>query len=306
MNLRQIEHLIAVAETGSFSRAAERLHLTQSALSRSIQMLEVELDARLIDRMGRLNELTPIGQAVAARGRSLLDEVEDLRLNVRLLRSGNAGPIRVGLGSGPGVLLMTPFLIHMAREHPQMRVTLARGSIDLQLMQLRERVLDVLVVDIRSLAPAPDLIFESPVSMRAGFVCRAGHPLVAAGEKPVSFAEMLRYPLASSPLSDETASILVRRFGPIANPQTAVSLRCEEVSSLLEAVRHSDAIFLGVVAAARSGIEAGTLVELRTDPPFEASARYALVRLSGRTENPSMAIFRSFLAERLDDEAASS
>jgi DNA-binding transcriptional LysR family regulator len=302
MNLRQLEHLIAVAETGSFSRAAERLHLTQSALSRSIQMLEVELGARLIDRMGRLNELTPIGEAVAARARGLLDEVEDLRLNVSLLRSGNAGPIRVGLGSGPGVLLMTPFLIHMAQKHPDMRVTLTRGSSELQLVQLRERVLDALVIDVGSLAPAPDLTIEDAVSMRAGFVCRAGHPLRATGPRRVSFHEMLRYPLASSPLSDETATILVRHFGPSASPQSTISLRCEEVASLLEVVKHSDAIFLGVVAAAQSGIASGELVELETDPPLEASAHYAIVKLSGRTENPSMAIFRSFLADRLRNE----
>ena len=69
MNLKQLEHLLAVAETGSFSRAAEQLHLTQPALSRSIRMLEEELDARLIDRMGRRNELTPMGVALAFRSR---------------------------------------------------------------------------------------------------------------------------------------------------------------------------------------------------------------------------------------------
>lgn len=67
MNLRQLEHLLAVADSGSFSRAAEQQHITQSALSHSIQALEAQLDERLIDRVGKSNELTPFGHAVAAR-----------------------------------------------------------------------------------------------------------------------------------------------------------------------------------------------------------------------------------------------
>jgi hypothetical protein len=59
VNLRQLAHLTALAEEGSFSRAAERLHLTQSALSRSVQTLEDELGARLIDRAGKRSTLTP-------------------------------------------------------------------------------------------------------------------------------------------------------------------------------------------------------------------------------------------------------
>ncbi|WP_281078529.1 LysR family transcriptional regulator, partial [Variovorax paradoxus] len=64
MNLQQLEHLLVLAETGSFSRASEKVHLTQPALSRSIQMLEQELGMPLIDRIGKRNELTPFGAMV--------------------------------------------------------------------------------------------------------------------------------------------------------------------------------------------------------------------------------------------------
>ena len=74
MNLRQLEHLMALAEEGSFSRAAERMHLTQSALSRSLQGLEDELGARLVDRTGRRSTLTPLGEAVLARARRIVLE----------------------------------------------------------------------------------------------------------------------------------------------------------------------------------------------------------------------------------------
>ena len=60
MNIKHLEHLLALADTGSFSRAAEKLFITQSALSRSIQSLEDDLGGKVLDRIGKRNELTPL------------------------------------------------------------------------------------------------------------------------------------------------------------------------------------------------------------------------------------------------------
>ena len=300
MNLRHLEHLLAVADTGSFSRAADRQHLTQSALSRSIQTLEDDLGARLIDRAGKRNELTPLGQVVAQRARRMVFEAAELRRSAALLQQGDLGAIRIGLGSGPGALLMTPFLIHMARHHPGVQVSVSPGSTELQLMQLRQRTLDALVIDIRRIAPAPDLAIEQLAELRAGFVCRIGHPLLKTG-KPMLFDDLLRYPLASTPLSAEVAHMLVKLFGLRADPKQAVSLRCDSIASLIETVKASDAIYLGILAAARAGIDAGQLAELVTVPALSSGARFAFITLAGRTEAPSMALFRRFVAERLRD-----
>lgn len=300
MNLRHLEHLLAVADTGSFSRAAEQQHLTQSALSRSIQALEDDLGARLIDRSGKRNELTPLGQAVAARARRMVLDAAELRRSAELLKQGELGAIRVGLGSGPAAMLMTPFLQHMAQQHPGVHVTVSPGATELQLMQLRQRTLDALVIDVRRIAPAPDLTIENLTELRAGFVCRAGHPLLQAGG-PVSFEAMARYPLASTPLSDEVARMFVNRFGPQADPQQAITLRCDDVASLIAVVQASDAVFIGILAAARAGIEAGQLAVLDIGTPLPMGARFAFVTLAGRTEAPSMGLFRQCVARCLRD-----
>ena len=196
---------------------------------------------------------------------------------------------------------MTPLMTHVAQNHPDVRLTITRGAIELQLRQLRERLLDALVIDMRSIAPADDLVIELAAEMRGGFVCRSGHPLVSKTPNCISFKDVLRYPLASTHLADEVAHILMRRFGPRANPKHAVRLRCEEVQSILETVRESDAIFFGIVAAARRGISCGELVELVTDPPASISALFGIVTLVGRTESPSMKVFRRFVADWLHD-----
>ena len=78
MTLVQLRHLIALAESGSFSRAAERTHLTQPALSRSIRALEDELGVPLFDRIGRRAELTPMGRETLERARQLVFDAQEI------------------------------------------------------------------------------------------------------------------------------------------------------------------------------------------------------------------------------------
>ena len=298
MNIKHLEHLLALADTGSFSRAAEKLFLTQSALSRSIQSLEIDLGAKVLDRIGKRNELTPLGQDVVARARHIVREAAELRQSAKLLQDGGRGSISVGLGSGPAALLLVP-LMCAASTRAGMRVAVTQGPVELQILQLRSRQLDAMVVDMRRVIPATDLNIESLAELRAGLVVRAGHQLAA--QKNVTLADVLRYPVASTPLSDEVARALVDQFGPQANPSEMVTLRCDDVASLVQTAAQTDAVFLGVIATARSGLADGSLVELALQPPLRATARFAYVTLAGRTEAPAMAYFREFVREHLRD-----
>jgi len=176
MTLVQLKHLIELATSGSFSQSASKLHLTQPALSRSIKALEDELGSPLFDRVGRKNELTPFGTHIVQRARILVDEANELRQTSRRLQQGEIGPLRVGLGSGPGAMLMTPLLMLMATEHPQAHIDISRGSTTLLVQALRDRLLDALVLDIRSLQPSADLKVEALQEMAgASCVVRATH-----------------------------------------------------------------------------------------------------------------------------------
>jgi len=294
MTLVQLRHLISLAQTGSFSKSAEALFLTQPALSRSIRALEAELGQPLFDRIGRHSEVTPFGREAVARARQLVGAADDLRESGAQLALGNAGTLRIGMGSGPGAMLMTPLLMHMAKHHPQLRLEISRGSTGLLERGLRERTVDALVVDARSLAPAPDLHTTETYEMRGAFLCRRGHPL-ARKRGGVSFDELRGYPVAATPLSDEVARLLVERYGPDAHPASCVTLRCEEIPSLVELARHSDAVLIAIRAAGPD------LVELAVNPAMNATARFALVTLAGRSEAPALAIVRRLMQELLRD-----
>lgn len=294
MTLVQLRHLIALAQGGSFSKAAQALFLTQPALSRSIRALEDELGAPLFDRVGRRIELTPFGRDTLQRARHLVSDADDLQSSGRRASDGNAGVLRIGLGSGPGAMLMTPLLMQTAQHRPGLRMEISRAGTELLVQALRARALDALVVDARSLRPAADLRAEFLSEMRGAFMVRRGHPLARRRVAP-GFDDLLRYPMASTPLSDEVARVLVERYGPHAHPDECVTLRCEEIPSLIEVAKRSDAVVLAIRAAAPE------LIELKLRPELDATARFGLVTLARRTEPPALAAARTLMRQLLHD-----
>lgn len=294
MTLVQLRHLISLAETGSFTRSAAAMFLTQPALSRSIRALEEELGQPLFDRVGRRSLLTPFGEEALQRARQLVADAEDLARSGRQMESGQTGVIRVGLGAGPGAMLMTPLLRTMAQSHPKVHVDITRGDTDKLVTALRERELDALVVDARALLPAPDLQVSHLVEMRGAFMVREGHPLTQA-KGPVRFAAVSQYPIASTPLSDEVARTLVERYGAEAHPASCVTLRCGEISSLVQVVQDSDAVLIAIRAAAPD------LVELALKPALNATARFGVVTLARRAEPPALSILRKLVALLMHD-----
>jgi DNA-binding transcriptional LysR family regulator len=284
MTLVQLKHFLELASNGSFSKSADRLHITQPALSRSIKSLEDELGQPLFDRVGRKNELTALGQHILLQAADLVDAANNLKHSGQQLLTGQTGQVHLGLGSGPGALWMTPLLMCLATEYPQARLDIARGATPMLVQQLRERLLDALILDIRSLSPTSDLLVEPLCEMPGAFMCRPSHPL--AKRKSVTLDAVRDFPVASTPLSDEVARVLIERYGAQAHPEQLVNLRCDEISSLIDVARSTDTVVLAVRAVAPD------LVALPMSPSLNATARFGWVTLKSRSESPLAKLLR--------------
>ena len=295
ITLVQLRHFSVLAQAGSFVRASELLHLTQPALSRSIRALEEALGRPLFDRVGRRFELTAFGRDALLRVRQLIEDAGQLVQSGAAPNAQAQGRLRLGLSSGPGVMLTAPVLTHFATRYPLFHVDIVRANTHALEQMLRNRDLDAMVVDARSLRPAPDLAIEPSIEMRGTFLCRPGHPLAQLPR--VTIQQLLNYPVASTPLSDELARVLVERYGARAHPETMVRLTSDEISHLIEVTHRTDMLLLAIRAAAPG------LHELAVSPALEANARFALVTLSGRAQSPFLPEVRQLMAQVLREPA---
>jgi len=288
MTLVQLRHFVALVDMGSFVQASTALFLTQPALTRSIRALEDELGGALFDRLGRRIALTPFGHEVLARARRLVSDAEALRQAGKGLHAGLIGQLRVGLSSAPGALLSTPLMLHMAEHHPRLQVRISRGNTAVLLDALRAQHLDAAIVDIRDMRPSADLQVALTFELAAGFLVRQDHPLTLVS-RAVSLEEVMAYPVASTPLSDEVARLMINRYGPQANPDDMVTLRCDETLSIVEVARRSNAVVLTVNAVAAD------LIQLDVSPSLDAQGRFGMVTLAQREEAPALRILREQL-----------
>jgi DNA-binding transcriptional LysR family regulator len=287
MTLIQLKHFIALAQQGSFVRAARVLHMTQPALSRSIKGLETDLGRLLFDRIGRRIELTPFGQKTLDRAQALIDDAAGLVGSGKGLQAEDTGRIRLGLSSGPGAVLSAALLAHFAQRFPRLHLDIVRANTSTLAHMLRDRQVDALVADVRALQPAPDLTVGEVQELEGGFLVRPGHPL--SRRRQVTLKQVRDFPLASTQLSDEMARILVERYGEEAHPQTLVRLTSDEITHLQEMALQTDAVVLAVHAACPD------LVPIKVQPALDARARFALVTVSRRSEAPHLEEIRAVI-----------
>jgi LysR family hydrogen peroxide-inducible transcriptional activator len=146
MELHQLRYFCAVAETGSFSRAAEHSHVSQPSLSQQILKLEAELGARLFDRLGRSVRLTDAGKTFLPRARAVLRELEAARGDVTEGKASVSGRISVGVIPTVAPYFLPPILTGFSKHFPEVAVSIVEEITPVLLERLRAGALDLAVL----------------------------------------------------------------------------------------------------------------------------------------------------------------
>jgi DNA-binding transcriptional LysR family regulator len=155
VEFRQLSHFIAVAEDGSFTKAARRLSYVQSALSVSVQALERELSVRLFDRTTHRVALTGAGQALLPAARRALAAAEEIRDVAAALRGVLRGTLRVGIMQSPAFADVPHLLGTFHRQHPDVEIEVrpAAGGSAALAEELRQGALDIAFIAVHDLPP---------------------------------------------------------------------------------------------------------------------------------------------------------
>jgi len=196
MELRQLEYLVAVAEEASFTRAAERVHITQSGVSAQIRQLERELGAALIDRSGRTATLTTAGAAALEHARAALASAGAVRQAVAEVTDLIRGRLVVGMVTACTVTPLFDALAAFHQAHPGVEITLVEDSSDQLIERVRTGVVDLALVGTAG-EPPPGLDALPIVSERVVAAVPIGHPL--ASRSVVTLVEVTQHPIVCMP-----------------------------------------------------------------------------------------------------------
>ncbi|HEY0341369.1 MAG TPA: LysR family transcriptional regulator [Steroidobacteraceae bacterium] len=174
MELRQLRYFVAVAEEGSFSRAAKRLHVSQPPLSTQLKSLEDELGAQLLERSNRGVSLTPAGLVFFEETRAVLARLEHAKKEALRATRNDVGMLSIGFVSIADYGILPPALKHFRASYPLVEVQLHELTTDAQIRELRAARLDLGI----GLAPVdePDLEFESVLREELVLAAPSGHP----------------------------------------------------------------------------------------------------------------------------------
>ncbi|HWJ11662.1 MAG TPA: LysR family transcriptional regulator [Nocardioides sp.] len=184
MELQQMRYVVAVAELGSFTRAAERCFVVQSALSHQVARLEQELGARLFHRTSRQVRLSPAGEAFLPVARQCLDAADRAAAEVAAATGEIRGPLSVGVIPTVAAVDVPATLRAFRAEHPAVQVRFANGSSDELVRRVAEGRLDLAFLGL------PEDRVVTGVSSR--LLARDRHCLVVAPEHPLAGRRRLR------------------------------------------------------------------------------------------------------------------
>ena len=208
MDLRQLEILQAIAETGSFTACGRKLHVSQSAISRQILLLEEELGEPLFLRVGRQVRMTPAAESLVQLGQRVFQDVRDTVGIITDRTRQLKGTLRLSGGMTVCLYVFPPLLKHLRRVHPQLDVRLTVATAGQSVQQIRNGRVDVGLLTLP--VEGADLVTVPVLHEELLVIAPRGHPV--ARRRTTAPKELARHPFVLFEQGSATRRVIDRFF----------------------------------------------------------------------------------------------
>ncbi|AYF35305.1 LysR family transcriptional regulator [Vreelandella alkaliphila] len=261
MDTQSLQAFLAVAETQSFSRAAEQLYLTQPAVSKRIATLEYQLGTRLFDRIGRRIALTEAGNVLLPKAQHILFTVEDSRRALANLSGQVGGKLMLATSHHIGLHRLPPLLKQYTHRHPEVALDLHFLDSELAYQGVVDGTLEMAIV---TLAPHPveQLHVVELWRDRLCFVCATDHPLAQRTRhtsSPLSLTELCEFNCVLPGAKTFTRTLIGQRFAEVG-----LQLPVSMATNYLETLKMMCSVGLGWSLLPENMIDS-ELIELNVD-----------------------------------------
>jgi len=299
--VKQLSHAVALDRYRNFHRAANAEGISQPAFSRSIRVLENELDVRLFDRQVAGVTPTIYGEALLRRAETMFGETEELLQEISLLKGLGAGNLEVAAGLYAAEMSAARAIGALYKQHPNLYCRLQVTSWQRIAALVAARQVDLGVGEISTLSDAHDLQVDPVGNHQFVFFTRHGHPL--DGRKAVTKAELDDYAVVTTRLPPRLATVYPGKTR--ADKESGELIPTIEVDDLT-GVRHiiatSNAFGMATPLQIEPWLQSGELKPLPFHAPW-MRLDYGFIYLRHRTLSPAAALYME-LAKRIEKDIA--
>ncbi|GAA6166460.1 LysR family transcriptional regulator [Sessilibacter corallicola] len=237
MDTQLLKAFVTVASTGSFSDAAQTLHITQPAVSKRITALEQQINCLLFDRANRTISLTEAGRALLPRAHSILKQLDEAQRVLSDLKGTVAGELKLTTSHHIGLHHLPKYLKRFTDKYPEVRLSLNFQDSEIALNQVLQGETELAVITLaQNTHPklTETLVWEDPLQ----FVVAPNHPL--AQEDSLSLINLSQYPAILPELNTYTTSLVSELFN-----QHQLPLELRMATNYLETIKMMVTIGLG-------------------------------------------------------------
>jgi len=294
MDMRQLRHLLAAAEHGNMLRAAGFVHISQPALSKSIQNLEAELGVQLLDRGPRGVTPTIYGAALLKHARLLLNEGEQAVAEIGAIKDGHLGHLRLGVANF-AIHFLPAVLAKLLASQPGLSFDIVDGAYEGLTALVREGALDAVVSGFPPLHRAEDLVHEALTTTEFVRVCRADYRPYQESQVPLATLAKARWIIPNRPQAIIDLWELSFRNARLAPPKPAL----ESASMMFIKTMLMQGQFLTVLPSGivEPEVNSGDLTANAIDDPFATVTEGIIYRAGGVHPPALFALIEAIRAE---------
>lgn len=302
IELHQLANALALAKHKNFHRAAQAVLLSQSAFSRSIQLLEESVGIPLFDRGKRGVEPTPLGKQFLARAEQILRDAESLQQEMNLARGFEFGELRVGAGPYAADIWFGSALGRLLDEYPSLRVRLTIDGFPELPQLLRADKIELFVSELSEFEEVSDFTLTMFQERPGYFYCRTEHPLLKK-RKP-TLKDVVRFPLVCTTMPRRVVDVLQdatsKRPDRDRTQRMFPSVVCQHISLHKSIIANSNSVGLATFSMIENDVRSGVyrLLPIRFQ---ELRTCHGIVIRKERTLSAAADLFIAIL-KRVDEE----
>ena len=294
ISLKQLRHLTVIAEQTNMHKAAEVLHITQPALTRSLNTLEGLLNVRLFDRHSGGMRATLFCTEIIGKCQQILLDVEDIQRAARIYQNIEVGELHIGVGRGVRELVLRTSVPEFVSQHPNISITVGEGTPEELDQRLKQRNVDLLITGLGSHREVTEYRKELITNVPLSVITRKGHPMQS--QKNISFRQLAKYPPITSTLVGPTHPL--RDQIKTATGLLKAHIECSDFPTLIAVLLCSDSWLVSSEYNCASELEQGALVKLDATHP-SLNTELGIIELNKRSRSPAAQKFIDILTKEL-------